>query len=97
MKPAVSLQSRSRIPDGVLHQPLQDELVLLNLQTGVYFGLNAVGARVWQLIQASPDAPLQQVLDTLMGEFDVASDRCAQDLLALVARLQENRLLEITG
>ena len=95
MKPVVSLASRARVPDGIVFQSLQDELVLLNLNIGVYFGLNAVGARVWQLIQARQHVPLQQVLNTLIEEYEVRPDRCTGDLLKLVARLEENRLLEI--
>ena len=95
MKPVVSLASRARVPDGIVFQSLQDELVLLNLHTGVYFGLNAVGARIWQLIQAHQQAPLNNVLDALVDEYDVRPDRCTGDLLKLVARLEENRLLEI--
>lgn len=95
MKPSVSLASRARIPDGILHQNLEDELVLLNLHTGVYFGLDSIGARTWELIHAHQHLPLQQVLDSLVGEYEVQRDRCADDLLHLVTRLEENRLLEI--
>jgi len=95
MKPIVSLASRASVPDGIVFQNLHDELVLLNLHTGVYFGLNAVGARIWQLIQAHQQAPLNNVLDALVDEYDVRPDRCTGDLLKLVARLEENRLLEI--
>lgn len=95
MKPDLSLASRPRIPDGVVFQSLQDELVLLNLHTGIYFGLNQVGARMWQLIHDHQRAPLKKVLDALVDEYDVKPDRCAGDLLALVASLEENRLVEI--
>ena len=95
MKSVVSLASRARVPDGIVFQSLQDELVLLNLHTGVYFGLNPVGARIWQLIQVHQQAPLQQIVEALVDEYDVPPDRCTDDLLSLIARLEENRLLEI--
>lgn len=95
MKPPVSLASTARIPDGVVFEKLQDEMVLLNLHTGIYFGLNHVGARIWQLIQAHQQSPLDRVLEVLVGEYDVKPDRCAGDLLALVAELEEHRLLEL--
>ncbi len=95
MMPSVSLASQAHIPDGILHQNLEGELVLLNLHTGVYFGLDSVGARTWELIHAHQNLPLQQVLDALIGEYQVQREQCAADLLHLVARLEENRLLEI--
>jgi len=38
------------IPDDVLFRELDGEAVLLNLKTGIYFGLNPVATRMWQLI-----------------------------------------------
>jgi coenzyme PQQ synthesis protein D (PqqD) len=96
MKQAIALASRARIPDGILYHGLQDELVLLNLHTGVYFGLNAIGTRMWQLIQMYQNLPLQHVLDSLLSEYDITPAQCTQDLLDLVACLEEKRLLEIS-
>jgi hypothetical protein len=95
MKPVVALASSARIPDGILYHELHDELILLNLDTGVYFGLNAVGASIWRLIQTHRNRSLQQILMFLLEEYDVEKERCARDLLALVSRLEENQLLEI--
>ena len=46
-----TLHSRVSVNDDVLFQELDGEGVLLNLKTGVYFGLDSVGARVWQLLE----------------------------------------------
>jgi hypothetical protein len=96
MSQTISLASRVRIPDGVLSRLLQNELVLLNLDTGVYCGLDPVGTRIWQLIQAQPSRPLQMIVDTLVEEYDVDEERCIRDLLSLVARLEENKLIAIS-
>ena len=47
-----TLASRIRPSDEVLFQELQDESVLLDLKSGVYFGLDIVGTRIWQLLLA---------------------------------------------
>jgi len=83
------------VPDGILFHALDDELVLLNLNTGVYFGLNRVGTRIWQLLNEHPSRPLRKILDILAGEYAVPENRCAEELLSLVAILQEKRLLEV--
>jgi len=95
MSRTVSLTSRVRMPDGILLQLLQDELILLNLSNGTYYSLDPVGTRIWQLIQAMPPQPLQRVLDTLMDEYETPAGPCANDLLALVAQMQEHRLIEV--
>ena len=96
MNQAASLASHVRIPEGILFHLLQNELVLLNLDTGVYCGLDPVGTRIWQLMQAHPSRPLKQIADALLKEYDVGKERCVRDLLALVARLEEKKLIEIS-
>jgi len=83
-----------RICDDVLFHDLQGELVLLNLKTGVYFGLDCVGTRIWHLIREH--GSLQKVRDSLLEEYAVTEARCEQDLLTLARRLRENGLLEVS-
>jgi hypothetical protein len=96
MSQTISLTSRVRIQEGILSHLLQNELVLLNLGTGVYCGLDPVGTRIWQLLQTRPARPLQQIVDALVEEYDVDEERCIRDLFVLIARLEENKLIEIS-
>lgn len=73
---------------------LAGEAVVLNLRSGIYYGLNAVGAQIWNLIQ-EPMA-VSHIRDVLQGEYDVEPDRCERDLLALLQQLVNARLIEIT-
>jgi hypothetical protein len=93
MKDALSLTSRLRIPEGILSHNLQGEEVILNLTTGVYFGLDPVGTRVWHLIQEQQSLP--KVLDRLLEEYDVTEVPCAEDLLSLVVQMRKKGLVEI--
>jgi len=72
---------------------LQGELVLLNLTTGVYFGLDQVGTRIWHLLQEHRH--LQSVLDRMVQEYEVAEARCREDLLKFVALGLEKGLFEL--
>jgi hypothetical protein len=91
----LSLTSRIHIPKSILSHQFDEEVVLLNLATGVYFGLDTVGTRIWQVIQQHQPLILQTVCDTVLPEYNVTADRFADDLLSLVGRLQEHRLLEV--
>jgi len=71
-------------PD-VIAQEVAGEMVLLDLNSEHYFGLDAVGARVWQLIRESGD--LQAIVDTLLDEFDVEEARLRDDLERLLGEL----------
>lgn len=72
---------------------LAGEAVILNLKSGVYYGLSPVGARVWSLIQ-EPKI-VSTVLDMLLEEYDVEPDRCESDLFVLLQDLAARELIEI--
>lgn len=88
---APTLDAAFRIPDDVIFRELDGEAVVLNLDTGIYFGLDAVGTRIWQLIEERK--PLRIVLDTLIDEYEASPDRLQSDLLAFVERLNGKGLL----
>ena len=81
--------------EGVLSRVLDGEAVLLDTDGGAYFGLNAVGTRVWELIgkAGTTDAAL---LDALLAEFDVGRDVLAKDLADLLAGLQKRGLIKVS-
>jgi hypothetical protein len=72
---------------------LAGEAVILNLKSGVYYGLNAVGGRVWQLLQEP--RTVAAILDTLLEEYEVDRDSCDRDLLALLQELATAELIEV--
>ena len=78
--------------EDVVWRNLQGESVLLDLKSGVYFGLDAVGTRIWTLLQAHRD--LQAVLQELLCEYEVSEEKCASDLLDLVSALAEKGLVQ---
>ncbi len=72
---------------------LGGETAILDLKAGMYYGLDDVGARVWDLIQEPRD--VGDIRDILLEEYDVAPERCERDLLALLQRLADEGLIEV--
>ena len=93
MSPSLKLASRVRINENVLFQELQGEAVLLNLTSGVYFGLDQMGTRIWQLL--GKQELLSDVAQSIMAEYDVSQECCVADLLALTADLQRHGLVTV--
>lgn len=71
------------------------EAAILNVKTGVYYGLNPVGVRVWKLIQ-QPHR-VDEIRETLLGEYDVDPRRCEADLLELLEKFLAAGLIEVKG
>lgn len=69
------------------------EQAILQLDSGKYFGLNPVGARVWQL--AAEPRSVGEILATLLAEYEVPAERCRADLLAVLRQLQAAGLIEV--
>ncbi|HEX5726407.1 MAG TPA: PqqD family protein [Longimicrobiaceae bacterium] len=69
------------------------EVVILNLADEVYYGLDAVGARVWQLIQEP--RTVEEVRDAIVAEYEVEPAVAERDLRALLDELASRRLIEV--
>ena len=72
---------------------LQGESVILNMKSGVYFGLNPVGARIWELVQQPISVELIQ--HTIISEYKVESERAKSDVLGLLKQLSDAGLVEV--
>ena len=79
------------IPGDVVFRELAGESVLLRLDTGIYFGLNAVGTRIWQLLVERGDK--EKVIQEMLAEFEVSEQDLRRDVEKLVQELCEKGLL----
>lgn len=72
---------------------IADESVILNLKSGVYYGLNAVGAWIWSQIQEPKT--FSYLSEKIVAEYNVAPDQCDRDLLTLLQDLFAAQLIEV--
>jgi Coenzyme PQQ synthesis protein D (PqqD) len=89
--PDLSITDAVRVPEDVIFRELNGEAVVLNLDSGTYFGLNSVGMRIWQLCQEH--GSLREVWEAMQREFDAPGEALQSDLLAFVNELSSKRLL----
>ncbi len=89
----MTLGDALEIPPHVIARQVGDETVLLDLNRGTYFGLDPVGARIWELI--CQDRTLAAISEVILDEYDVTREIIEQDLLKLVADLAAQRLVKV--
>jgi hypothetical protein len=89
----LTFSDRAAAPAHVLVRLLDQESVLLNLETEQYFGLDETGTRMWQLVTTSPniDAAYQE----LLAEYDVQPEMLRENLNELLGRLVAHGLLQV--
>ncbi len=92
---AISFAHRLSIPDNVMFRELEGEAVILDLDSERYFGLDAVGTRMWHLLTSCES--IDQAHGALLEEFEVDADTLKADIEELVEDLISKHLLEIHG
>ena len=78
-----------------MSSPIGEDVALLGLNEGIYYGLNATGARIWELLQQP--IRVADIHSALVDEFEVDAETARQDLLAVLADLRAAGLVEVRG
>lgn len=87
----ISLAKHIHIPDDVMVSQVDDEIVLLNLESEQYFALDDIGARIWELLSEYGNTDI--VIDQITLEYDVEAEDFRNDLANLLADLQRAGLV----
>ena len=87
----MNLDKKLTVPPQVMSRPVGDETVLLDLASGIYFGLDGVGQRIWELIASGRS--LAQAAKTIVDEYDVEEAQARADVLEFASDLVERGLL----
>ena len=89
----MNLSDKVSIPTQVMARTVGDETVILDLTSGTYYGLDPVGARIWQLF--ADGQTLAQVRDIMLAEYDVSVDDLERDLNRLLSELSDKNLISL--
>ena len=72
-----------------------EDAVILNLKTGIYHGLDPVGARIWHLLQEP--RTVNDILNTLLQEYEIEPERCERELVDLLQKLADAELVKVSN
>lgn len=91
---ALSLSTTVIASEQQISCDVADEVVLLSVQNGQYYGLNPVAASIWRMIQTP--STLTEVRDGLLEEYgDVSPDACSREVLAFATSMLALGLIEL--
>mgnify|MGYP001555885497 FL=1 len=88
----MNLTDKVTIPEQVMARQVGEETVILDLVSGTYFGLDPVGARIWQLLDEG--RTLAEVCASMLVEYEVSRDEIERDLTDLLAALVDKGLIK---
>jgi hypothetical protein len=82
-----------RVPNTVVMRTFPAEVIVLDLNAGVYHGLNHVAGRMLELL--TEEGRVRSVADRLAQEYDHPPAQIQRDLCRLCAELLERELIEL--
>lgn len=77
-----------------LSADLGSEFVILGAREELYYGVDGVGARIWELIQEPRTVSF--LVETISAEYEVDPERCAKDVEVFLDELSRRSLVEVS-
>jgi len=77
----------------VIQSRIGDEIVMLDVESGFYFGLNSVASVIWEMMKEQVD--LETMVNILMKEFDVDKATCESDTKELLGQMIEKKIIRV--
>ncbi|MDF2660700.1 MAG: metallophosphoesterase [Paenibacillus sp.] len=77
--------------DGFLASNMNDEKVMMSVESGKYYNLGSIGGRIWELIE-SPTS-VRQVVTSLREEYEIDQDACERQVLSFLQTMLTEKLI----
>jgi hypothetical protein len=87
----MTLSDKLEVPVEVMARQVGEETVILHLESGTYYGLDPVGARIWQLLVEGNS--LAEICGVMVEEYDVEREQLERDILDLAGELSAKALV----
>lgn len=89
----MNLNQKITFSETVFAQEVDGEMVLLDMNSENYFGLDEVGTAIWQAMQES--GSLEEVYQAMLEQYEVEPEVLEKDLLDFAQKLSDSGLAEI--
>ncbi|MBI5539772.1 MAG: PqqD family protein [Bacteroidia bacterium] len=78
----------------LLSSRMDNEIVMMHPESGKYFALNPVAARIWELMET--EHSIIELVDKLQREFDVDSETCKNEVTVFIENVLEKKLIDVS-
>ena len=76
---------------AIVQSKIGEEVVMLDMDSGFYFGLNSVASVIWGLL--ANEISFEALIDQLMAQFDVERSLCEADTKELLDQMVEKNII----
>lgn len=81
--------------DGLLVSELGKEIVMMDVESGNYIGLNETGKAIWELV-AQP-IQVESLIQELLKRYSISYEECSNDTLEYLNKMNEQKILVISA
>ena len=79
--------------DGFSTAPVQDDLMMLNVDQGAYYSLDPIAAEFWNMLENPKQ--VQELVDGLQKRYAVTPEQCQADVLAFLEEMHGNGMIRV--
>ena len=79
--------------EGFTTAPVQDDLMMLNVEQGAYYSLDPIAAEIWRLLEQP--SRVRDLVDQLQKRYAVTAEQCQADVLAFLEEMLGNGMILI--
>lgn len=91
----ISMESIVSQMEDIVASGIDDEVVMMSVENGRYYGLDSIGSRVWELI--GKPIKVSELIADLLLKYDVDRGTCERDVLEFLGQLNEDGILKVVG
>ncbi len=92
-KPQIQLDNIIARNEAMLTADLLDEMVMMNIDKGEYYGLNLTSSHIWNLLENA--ISVSGICEALLKKFEIDPATCQQDVLQVLDEMVELGVVEI--
>jgi GTP cyclohydrolase I len=91
--PSITLETMVARTENLMSTALDDDTVMMNIESGAYYGLDGTGQAIWSMLE-TPQR-VAAVCEALLQEYDVDAETCRRQVHSFVERLHAEGLVQI--
>jgi hypothetical protein len=93
MKQVLQLDSVVARSEGLVTSNLDDEVVMMSIQNGKYYGLDTIASQIWQILETP--CSIRALCDLLLPQYNVERHQGEQDILAFCQQAREQNIIQV--
>jgi hypothetical protein len=75
----------------VVQSKIDDEVVMMDIESGFYFGLNSVASIIWELLKDGKT--VDELAEYLITEYDVNRKQCLEETDILIKKMLDLKVI----